>query len=148
MRHCQSDKGELTTETAQKINTYVQDEKIKNRHLLILFLMYQEHITQTAVQGKTANIEYQLACINLLEKETQSTYQQVPTIIYIYKAEALQSAGHYDEAKSLIDASLSKAPNSVPLKVYKYLDSRNENIKKDLIKNHSTHWMVQQFGIK
>lgn len=144
----QSDKGELSSETAQKINSYAADSKIKNKHLLILFLMYQEHISRTAAQGKSPNAEYQLACINLLEKEMLGIYQKVPTIVYIYKAEALQSAGYNDEAKSLIDTSLKKFPGSIPLKVYKYLGSRDEEIKRDLVKTHSEHWMVQQFGIK
>jgi hypothetical protein len=144
----QSDKGELSPETAQKINTYARDGKIKNKHLLILFLMYQDHISQTAAQGKRPNAEYQVACINLLESEMQSIYQKVPTIVYIYKAEALHSSGRNSEAMSLVDASLKKNPTSIPLKIYKYLDSRDENIKRDLVENHSGHWMVQQFGIK
>lgn len=144
----QSDKGELSPQTAQKINTYVADNKTKNKHLLILFLMYQEHISETAAQGKSPNSAYQLACISHLEKESIGVYQKVPTIIYIYKAEALQSAGRNDEAKALVEESLKKVPNSIPLKVYKYLGSKDDALKNDLVKNHSGHWMVQQFGIK
>jgi hypothetical protein len=144
----QSDQGQLSPQTAQKINTCIGDSKTKNRHLLILFLMYQEHISQTAAQGERPNAAYQIACINLLEKEMLGLYQKVPTIVYIYKAEALQSAGRSGEAKSLVEASLKKVPASIPLKVYKYLDSKDEAVKNDLVKNHSGHWMVQQFGIK
>jgi hypothetical protein len=110
--------------------------------------MYQEYISQTAAQGKKPNAEYQLASINLLEAEMDSVYKRVPLIVYIYKVEALQGARRNDEAESLIDAGLKKEPASIPLKVYKYLHSKDESIRKDLVENHSAHWMVQQFGIK
>ena len=144
----QSDEGELSQTTVQKINGYAKDGRIKNKHLLTLFLMYQDHISQTAARGKRPNTEYQLACIQRLETEMHNVYQKVPAIVYIYLAEALQSAGRVDEAKALIASSLEKVPNSIPLKVYKYLDSKDEELKKDLVLNHSKHWMVRQFGIK
>lgn len=144
----QSDKGELTEATADKIHRYAAGKNVKNNHLLSLFLMYQEHISQTAAQGKRANLDYQLACINLLEKEMLLLYQKVPTIVYIYKAEALESAGRKDEATALVEASLKKDPASIPLKVYKYLGTKDETIKTDLATNHPGHWMVQQFKIK
>jgi hypothetical protein len=144
----QSDEGELSQITVQKINGYVNDGRIKNKHLLTLFLMYQDHISQTAARGKRPNTEYQLACIQRLETEMQNVYQKVPAIVYVYQAEALQSAGRVVEAKALIAASLEKVPNSIPLKVYRYLDSKDEELRKDLVLNHAKHWMVRQFGIK
>lgn len=144
----QSDEGELSQKTVEKINSYTTSGRIKNKHLLTLFLMYQDHISQTAAKGRKPNVEYQLACIQRLEREAQSLYVKVPTIVYIYKAEALQSAGRMNEAKALVAASLQKVPNSIPLKVYQYLDSKDEDIRKDLVQNHSKHWMVQQFAIK
>lgn len=144
----QSDEGELSQKTAEKITAYTSDNRLKNKYLLMLFLMYQDHIVQTAAKGRKPNTDYQLACIQRLETEMRSLYQKVPTIVYIYKAEALQSAGRRDEAKAWVAASLQQNPNSVPLKVYRYLDSKDEAIKKDLVERHSKHWMVQQFGIK
>jgi hypothetical protein len=144
----QSDKGELSQKTVETINGYRTNNKIKNWHLLILFLMYQDHISQTAAKGKQPNGEFQIACIQRLESEMQSLYKKTPVIVYIYKAEALESAGRRDDAKAFVAASLQKVPNSIPLKVYRYLDSKDEEIRKDLVQNHSTHWMVQQFGIK
>lgn len=144
----QSDLGELSPATAQRINAYMADGKAKNKHLLILFLLYQEHVGQAAAQGEKPNTEYQLACISRLESEVQRVYQKVPIIVYIYKAEALESAGRREEANALVAASLQKAPTSIPLKVYHYLNTKDETIKQDLVKNHAAHWMVQQFGIK
>ena len=144
----QSDEGELSPKTAQKINAFLTDSRSKNKHLLTLFLMYQDHISQTAAQGKRPNVQYQLACIQHLESEMQNVYQKTPTIVYIYKAEALQSAGRRDEAKASVAESLEKVPDSIPLKVYRYLDSKDEGIKNDLVQNHAKHWMVRQFNIK
>lgn len=144
----QSDKGELTRETVGQINEYVAKAKAKNRHLLILFLMYQEYISSTAAQGNRADPNYQLAIINLLEREVTSIYDKVPIIVNIYKAEALQSAGLKNEAKDLIANTLKQYPNSIPMKVYRFLDTNDEGIKTDLLQHHSGHWMVQQFKIK
>ena len=144
----QADNGDLSQETVQNVNNYVSDTKTKNRHLLMLFLMYQQHISQSAAKGKKPDSEYQVACTKLLEKEMNAVYSKVPTIVYIYKAEALQSHGKIEEAKATIVSALKVYPDSVPLKVYRYLDTQDEQIKNDLIKNHSGHWLVKQNGIK
>ena len=57
----QSEKGELSPKTAQKINSYLTDTKTKNRHLLILFLMYQEHISEEKEQAAQKRADDQLA---------------------------------------------------------------------------------------
>ena len=144
----QADNGDLSQETVQHVNNYVADTKTKNRHLLMLFLMYQQHISQTAAKGEKPNSEYQVALTKLLEKEMNAVYGKVPTIVYIYKAEALQSHGKIEEAKATIVSALKVYPDSVPLKVYRYLDTQDEQIKKDLVQNHSGHWLVKQNGIK
>lgn len=144
----QADNGDLSQETVQHVNNYVADTKTKNRHLLMLFLMYQQHISQTTAKGEKPNSEYQVALTKLLEKEMNAIYGKVPTIVYIYKAEALQSHGKIEEAKAVIVKALKLYPDSVPLKVYRYLDTQDEQIKKDLVQNHSGHWLVKQNGIK
>ncbi|HYH16067.1 MAG TPA: hypothetical protein VD794_12635 [Flavisolibacter sp.] len=144
----QADQGELSLETAQKINAYVSDNSLKNKHLLILFLIYQDHISQTAARGLQPNTEFQVACMNLLESEMKLVYNKVPTIVYVYKVEALKSAGRKEEASAFVEASLNVNPTSIPLKVYKYLGSHDESIKADLVENHSKHWMVQLYKIK
>lgn len=144
----QADNGVLSQETVQHVNNYVADTKTKNRHLLMLFLMYQQHISQTAAKGGKPNSEYQVALTKLLEKEMNAVYGKLPAIIYIYRAEALQSHGMIEEAKAMIVSALKVYPDSVPLKVYRYLDTQDEQIKKDLVQNHSGHWLVKQNGIK
>lgn len=144
----QSDKGELNQDISQRIQNLYSDKKAKNLHILTMFLTYQNHITETSSDGKQPNPNFQINLVDDLEGELKDTYGNVPIIIIIYKAEALNSNGKTKESAELIATSLIQYPNSIPLKVYKYLDTKDEKIKVDLVKNHSNHWMVQQFEIK
>ncbi|MDQ0476322.1 MULTISPECIES: hypothetical protein [Chryseobacterium] len=144
----QSDQGELSEDISQRIQKLYSDKKAKNLQILTMFLLYQNHITETAAVGKQPDPNFQINLIKDLESELKNTYGSVPIIINIYKAEALNSAGATKESAEIISNSLIQYPNSVPLKVYKYLDTKDEKIKKDLVDNHTNHWMVKQFGIK
>ncbi|GEM50736.1 hypothetical protein EB1_05260 [Empedobacter brevis NBRC 14943 = ATCC 43319] len=144
----QSDEGEMKPETIKKIQDFYANKDAKNKQILNMFLAYQNHISETAAVGKQPNSKFQVDLINDLEQEIKNVYNEVPVIILIYKAEALNSNGQTKESAELIDSSLKTFPNSVPLKVYKYLDTKNDQIKQDLVRNHSNHWMIQQFGIK
>ncbi|MDQ0592033.1 hypothetical protein QFZ37_000402 [Chryseobacterium ginsenosidimutans] len=147
-KNLQSENDEMTPETIEKIQKLASDSTTKNLHILILFLMYQQHISQTATVGKKPNPDFQIATMRLLEDEIRSVYGKVPAIIYIYKYEALDNGTKKDEAKPVAIQGLKEYPDSVPLKVYTYLNTKDETIKNDLIKNHPNHWMVKQFGIK
>lgn len=144
----QSDEGEMKQETVNKIQSFYSDKNSKNKHILSMFLAYQDHISETVAIGKQPNLKFQIDLIEDLEKEAFLVYGKIPVIILIYKVETLNSRGQSKESTELINESLNNFPNSIPLKVYKYLNSNDEKIKQDLIKNHSKHWMVQQFQIK
>ena len=144
----QSDAGEMSPQTLEKIQNFYADKNSKNKQILNMFLAYQNHISETAAIGKQPNSKFQVDLMSDLEEEIKNIYGNVPVIILIYKAEALNSDGQSKESAKLIDSSLNSFPNSIPLKVYKYLDTKDEKIKEDLIKNHAKHWMVQQFGIQ
>ncbi|MRM83904.1 hypothetical protein [Riemerella anatipestifer] len=144
----QSEKGELNPDILDRIQKIYADKNSKNLQILNMFLMYQDHITKTAAVGKQPDSKFQVDLMDDLEAEIKSVYGECPVIIDIYKAEALNSNGQAKESAEIISKSLEKFPNSVPLKVYKYLDTKDEKIKQDLIRNHSRHWMVQQFEIK
>lgn len=144
----QSDAGELSSEIPKKIEKLYQSKKTKNRHLLLMFMAYQDHITKTAAVGKKPNSNFQVDLMNDLESEFQSIFNKIPAIIYIYKAEALISNGQQAESLKTIERGLTVYPDSVPLKVYKYLDTKSDEIKNDLIVNHAKHWMVKQFEIQ
>jgi hypothetical protein len=147
-KNLQAENDEMTPETIERIQKLASDSTTKNIHILILFLMYQQHISQTAAVGKKPNPDFQIATIKLLEDETKSVYGKIPAIVYIYKYEALDSGEKKDEAKAVAIQGLKEYPDSVPLKVYSYMTTKDESIKNDLIKNHPNHWMVKQFEIK
>lgn len=144
----QAENDELNAETIEKTQKLASDPATKNLHILMLFLMYQQHISQTAAVGKTPDAEFQIATMKLLEDETRNVYGKVPAIVYIYKYEALESGDKKEEAKAAAVQGLKEYPDSVPLKMYVYLSTNDETLKNDLLKNHANHWMVKQFRIK
>lgn len=144
----QSESGVLKPETIDKVQKFYSNSNSKNKHIFNMFFAYQNHISETAAVGKEPNSKFQVDLMSDLEEEINNVYGDVPIIILIYKAEALNSNGQTKESADLISRSLAIFPDSVSLKVYKYLDTKDEKIKLDLIKNHSNHWMVQQFQIK
>lgn len=144
----QSDLDELNPDVSTKFEKLYQNPKAGNYYLLVMFMIYQDHITQTAAAGKMSNAKFQIDLITDLETEFKTVYDKVPAIVYIYKTEAFNSDNQPAEALTAINNGLTAYPDSVPLKVYKYLNTKNPEIKNDLIKNHSNHWMVKQFEIK
>ncbi|PZU15358.1 MAG: hypothetical protein DI622_12725 [Chryseobacterium sp.] len=147
-KNLQADQEEMAPEDIQQIEKLVSDPNTKNLHILMLFLMYQQHISKTAAVGKEPDADFQIETMNILENETKDIFGKIPAIIYIYKAEALESGHKKDESQNTILQGLKEYPDSIPLKVYSYLNTKDNTIKDDLIKNHSKHWMVQQFEIK
>lgn len=147
-KNLQADQEEMTPEDIQQIEKLVSDPNTKNLHILMLFLMYQQHISKTAAVGKEPDADFQIETINILENETKDIFGKIPAIIYIYKAEALESGHKKEESQNTVAQGLKEYPDSIPLKVYSYLNTKDTTIKNDLIKNHSKHWMVQQFEIK
>lgn len=136
----QSDKGELNSDMPGRINDFFTDRNSKNTHILSLFLFYQDYFAQPSYDPV-----YQLRLLTKLEKEIKEIYGEIPVIIYVYKVEALDS-NHF-QSRDVIEEGLKKYPDSVPLKVYSYLSTKDESLKMDLIQHHSRHWMVQQFNI-
>jgi hypothetical protein len=148
IKSLQAENDEMTPDTVQRIEKLASNPDTKNLHILLLFLMYQQHLSRTSMAGKTPDTEFQNEAMKLLENETKDIYGKVPVIIYIYKAEALDGAGKKEDAKAAVDQGLKEYPDSVPLKVYSYLNTKDEVLRNDLVKNHPNHWMVLQFGIK
>lgn len=146
----QSDNGELNQNTLQIIEELYADHNAKNLQILSMFLAYQQHISESfgAGAGSEPDTTFQLNLLNELESELEKVYGKVPVIVKIYKAEALNSAGQSQKYSELLKQSLIEFPDSVPLKVYSYLDTKDEKIKLNLIKEHSNHWMVKQFQIR
>ena len=47
----------------------------------------------------------------------------------------------------MISEGLKEYSDSVPLKVYQYLKTKDQLLKEDLIKTHANHWMVLQYKL-
>ena len=144
----QADKSDLKSSTINAVQNFMKADDSKNKHLVTLVLMYQQHIAENTAKGFVPNAEFQLQIMNVLEQEFQDLYGITPALIYIYKTEALHSAEKFEVAKETIKKGLSIYPTSIPLKVYSYLATKDNIIKNDLITNHPNHWFVQKRGIK
>jgi hypothetical protein len=125
MQVLQSDAGELSPEIPKEIDKLYQNKETKNRHLLVMFMIYQEHITQALEAGKRS--KFQIDMINDLANEFNNISNRIPVLIYVYKFEALDISGQNDEAIKVLNQGLTKYPDSVPLKVYKFSSSKDEN---------------------
>lgn len=144
----QSDKGELGSNTINKVQKFMASPDAKNKYLIEIFLMYLQHISETAAKNLKTNADFQVAAMKKLKNDFTELYDITPAIVFIYGSEAFESAQKIEEAKKEVLDGLNTYPNSIPLKVYHYLGTKNEEIKKDLITNHTNHWLVIQSNIK
>lgn len=147
-KNLQADDDLLTDEDFRQLEAALSNPETKNYHILMLFAVYQRHISETAAVGKASDPAFQIEVMNILENETKSIYGKVPAIVYVYAAEAYDSGKRKEDFQKTVLRGLKDYPDSVPLKVYNYINTNDVNIKNDLIKNHSKHWMVKQFEIK
>ena len=144
----QNDNGQISEELLDKIAILVENPATKNMQIMNLLLVFQDYINEISENQSILNPEFQLKIVNAIEKEFIDLKQEVPALVYVYKIEALQTNDMFDESDKLIEVSLKKFPNSIPIKAYKYLATEDESVKNDLVKNHSNHWFVKQLDIK
>lgn len=144
----QSDSGMTSEKTYQRLDAFLKNEKSFNKHLIMLFIAYQDYVGETARSGLPPDSKFQIFLINKTEEEIQKVYGRVPVVILIYKSEAYNSDKQHEMAARIVSVGLKEHPNSIPLKVYEYLNTKSTEIKQDLIKNHSEHWMIKEFGIR
>lgn len=143
----QNDSGQITEDLLNKIALMVESPSTKNMQIMNLLLVFQDYINDVSENPAALNPEFQLKIVNAIENEFIILKQDIPALVYVYKIEALQTNDKFDESDKLIEVSLQKFPNSVPIKTYKYLATEDENVKNDLVKNHSNHWFVKQLDI-
>ena len=144
----QDESGQISEDLLNKITVMVESPSTKNMQLMNLLLVFQDYINEVSENPSSLNSEFQLKIVEAMENEFINLKQDVPAIIYVYKIEALQTNEKFDESDKLIEVALKKFPNSVPIKAYKFLATEDENVKNDLIKNHSNHWFVKQLDLK
>lgn len=140
----QSDNLNVSQETIAKIDKIMKSDQVKNKHLLMLFLLYQNVVGQSAQSG-TSNPQAQLEILRTLSNEHSNIYNQIPVIIYIYLAEAYKANKQHEEVVKTLNVSRKLYPDAIPLKVYQYMETKDETLKADILKNHKDHWLVKQY---
>lgn len=140
----QSDNLNVSQETIAKIDKIMKSDQVKNKHLLMLFLLYQNVVGQSAQSG-TSNPQAQLEILRTLSNEYSNLYNQIPVIIYIYLAEAYKANKQHEEVVKTLNVSRKLYPDAIPLKVYQYMETKDETLKADILKNHKDHWLVKQY---
>ena len=145
----QSNKGGISKKTIAKYIKLSADTELKNKNILFLFNTYQNYISETLAAGKITDPLYQQKIMNLLSFECISIYNQIPAIVFIYMGEALMNNKESENAIQHFDLALGFYPSSIPMKIYKFLldEENNKELKDELIKKHSKHWMVKQNAI-
>lgn len=143
----QSDNLKVSQETIAKIDKIVKSDQAKNKHLLILFLLYQ-NFTEQSVRTGQSNRQIQLEILHTLYDEYSNLYNQIPVIIYIYLAESYKANKQHEEVVKTLNVSRKLYPDAIPLKIYQYLETKDETLKADILKNHKEHWLVKQFITK
>lgn len=148
MEVLQADHGSLSKGTIDEIKAFQNDCSLANRHIFILFHRYQSLIEAGQSKPEESDPNLQLALMKVLSGELIDLYDEIPPIILIYMGEAQLNAGYREHAKTHFTQSLFFYPDSVPLKVYKYLLTDNESEKRrlfeELTEKHPNHWMVKR----
>lgn len=144
-----TDDGELTQGTIDDITKLMESPDVANINILQIFLMYQGYIAEMDENKQPMDPDFQLLATDVLVKESTKIYKKVPTIITIYRGEALMSGEKTEEARTLFKNLLATQPDCVPAKIYTYLLSENETertqIATALKKERPNHWMVKDF---
>lgn len=144
-----TDDGELTQGTVDDITKLMETPNLPNGNILQIFLMYQGYIAEMDEAKQPMDPDFQLLATDVLVKESTKIYKKVPTIITIYRGEALMSGEKTTEARTLFKNLLVAQPDCIPAKIYSYLLSENEaereQIAAALKKERPNHWMVKDF---
>lgn len=144
-----TDDGELTQGTIDDITKLMETPETPNLNILQIFLMYQGYISEMDEAKQEMDPEFQMLTTDVLVKESTKIYKKVPTIITIYRGEALMSAEKTAEARTLFKTLLAAQPDCIPAKIYTYLLSENETERTQLAaaikKERPNHWMVKEF---
>lgn len=142
----QTNKG-LSQKTLKEYHTIDKSDSIFNKSIFFLFKKYQDDITETVAQGKSTDVNFQLAVMKLLSRECMEIYNEIPAIVLIYLGEALMGAGLGKTAVEHFEMSREFYPESIPIKVYLIVldESKNKKLKKELLREARDHWMVKSY---
>lgn len=142
----QSDLGYCSQGTLRRLELLVSDSSTANWSILFLYSKYQNFILEVQKNPEQEDPRYQMDLVKLLADECMEIYGTIPNLVLIYMTQALINGQYLEKALVHVDYSLAIYPESIPLKVYKVLldPDGNKSLKKQLLKNHGAHWMVEQ----
>src|SRR5690606_12860254 len=80
----QSDSGLTSAKTYERLDAFLRNEKSFNKHLIMLFIAYQDYVGESARSGLPPDSKFQVFLINKTEEEIQKIYGKVPVVILIY----------------------------------------------------------------
>lgn len=97
------------------------------------------------ISSENPDYNFLVDLVIAMKNEYHFVYKKEPVMITILHAEMLQSAGKKDESKEVVAKGFKAHPESIPLQVYTAINTNNDKLKAELVKNHPNHWMVIQF---
>ncbi len=143
----QSNENTLSESTLSSLRNFNEDSSLPNWHVFYLYMFYQSFVADAAQNPNMANPELQLWLIETLTKEVENIFGVVPTVVAIYKGEALLATGQKREAIKHFNRFSVIYPEAIPIKVYRFhLESdfkKKEKMYNELKSNHPNHWMVK-----
>jgi hypothetical protein len=143
----QSDDNTFSESTLASLQNFNEDESLPNWHLFYLYMFYQSFVADASRNPSLANPELQLWLIETLTDEVESVFGVIPTVVVIYKGEALLATGQKSKAIKYFDRFSIVYPDAIPIKVYRFhLESdfkKKEKMFIELKTNHSNQRMVK-----
>lgn len=143
----QADVGHLNDDLAKLYSQFRLDTTIANRHLFYLYDSYQTIVSTAENHKMSIPTELCLSIVDSLAEESNRIYGIIPAIVWIYKGEALLSAGLTEQARNHFRKGLELFPQSIPIQVYNFRLEKNERVRtkqyKTLKKKYPKHWMVR-----
>lgn len=141
----QQDQGALeNTDFTQKLTSFLDDPNAKNRHLIILYLYYNQ-LFQNELTNSQPDFESLKEIVLALKNEFIAVYKKEHVMTTILYAEMLQSLGREAEYKEAVARGVKLYPESIPLQIYTAINTNNDAMKSELKRKHPNHWMVLQF---
>jgi hypothetical protein len=145
----QSDQNDYADSAVSNLlNKYRTNISLPDRNIIYLFDSYRRITLDASKQKQKPPAEICLSIADELSNECMKAFGKIPTIVAVYKGEAMLNSSLYSVAHQHFKTWLTYYPNSVALQVYDYKMEENKaekERKRNLLKaNHPNHWMVKE----
>ena len=147
MNNFQNDVQIINPKTRAMIDSLIKDPHAKNMHLIGL-LMFSYEIIGNTIPPPNEHTAYQVEINEEITKQFKNTYNRIPVLIYTFLAESYINNEQFDSLNKILPEARKQYPDAIPLKVYQYQQSKDPQLKEDLLKNHANHWLVKSYHIQ